>query len=50
MPPLPLFADVFPTPMSADPMPGVEVHANSLATILDELPLERRVGRPRTRR
>jgi adenylate cyclase len=31
--------DIVMTPSSADPMPGVEVHANSLATILDGFPL-----------
>ncbi len=36
----PVFPDVFPTPMSADPMPGVEVHAHSTSTILDGLPLK----------
>jgi adenylate cyclase len=32
--------DVLPTPMSADPMPGVEIHANAMATILDSSALE----------
>jgi adenylate cyclase len=36
--------DVFPTPMSADPMPGVEIHANSLASILDDFPLSEAPG------
>jgi adenylate cyclase len=31
--------DIVATPSSADPMPGVEVHANSLATILRGFPL-----------
>jgi len=35
----PDFQDIVLTPASADPMPGVEVHANSLATILDDFPL-----------
>lgn len=36
----PDFQDAYVTPMSADPMPGVEVHANSIATILDGFSLE----------
>jgi adenylate cyclase len=40
----PSLKDVFPTPISADPMPGVEIHANSIATILDGLPLQEAAG------
>jgi len=36
--------DVFVTPMSADPMPGVEIHANSIATILDGFSLKEASG------
>ena len=36
--------DIVPTAVSADPMPGVEVHANSLATILDGFPLRKASG------
>ena len=36
--------DVFPTPTSADPMPGVEIHANSIATILDGFSLQEAPG------
>jgi adenylate cyclase len=35
----PLDKDVFQTPVSASPMSGVEIHANSIATILDGFPL-----------
>lgn len=40
----PLLKDIVPTPVSADPMPGVEIHANSVATILDDFPLEEPTG------
>jgi adenylate cyclase len=35
----PIEKDVFPTPISAVQMPGAEIHANSIATILDDFPL-----------
>ena len=35
----PVLKDVFSTPTSADPMPGVEIHANALASILADFPL-----------
>ena len=36
----PTARDVFVTPMSSTPMAGVEVHAQALATVLDDLPLQ----------
>jgi adenylate cyclase len=35
----PIEKDVFPTPVSASQMPGAEIHANGIATILDGFPL-----------
>ena len=40
----PDFRDSFVTPMSADPMPGVEIHANSIATILDGFSMKEAPG------
>jgi adenylate cyclase len=35
----PVYKDVFDTPASAQPMPGVEIHANAIDTILARFPL-----------
>ena len=40
----PLLGDVVQTPVSSTPMPGVEVHANALATVLDGFPLRPAAG------